>query len=400
MKLFFLKLVSLFSFLGTLLILLLAFGVEPAAEGFAALRPYLSGEGEAFALAPAGYLTAVAILLLSLYALLPRMPRKRQTLVFPGDHGDIVLQLDTVRATLSKILRNMEEVRSIKLDVAPNGDGTQAVISADVVLNRVPGLSTREATRRVSHYIRHAAGNVLGLEDLATIRLNVVGVKVNAKASSKDLLAIPGLAGAPVAEQADESEALFAEEASETPVGENRAEAPREEPEQDTPPSPEPGSPQGEPEGQALGSLNSVPDVAEIPAEDTPVLVDTAPVMTPWEEEASATTDEAAPCVEPMPSAFVTPIPAEPEVEAAPDEEPGVPEGAEQVAAEGAEGEMEGEAFEEDSAEEMGDSPADSAFHADEVEDSSFELPPLTDGETDTSNGFDSENTPPGEETR
>lgn len=188
MKLVALKLVSLLLLAGVLLALLHFFGLGLANQAVGALGAKLLTEDTA-ALSPLGYLVLVVLTVLSAYALLPRIRRSRGNLIFAGDHGDVMLELDSVQKTLTKVLRKMEEIRDIKVRVTPDEDREKAEIVAEVVLNHVPGLPTREARRRVSHYLYETAVNLLGLEDLATIDLKVVGVRVDAKATSAEIAA-------------------------------------------------------------------------------------------------------------------------------------------------------------------------------------------------------------------
>jgi len=354
MKLLALKLISLLVLLGCVLVLLLTFQVQAVVDAVAYVGPdRLLADGDHLSLSPWGYLLCVVALLLSLYAFLPRWRGTRATLIFPGEHGEVVVQLGTVQATLTKLLRRMDEVNTIELTVRPDQARSKAVIVADITLNRVPGLSTREATRRVSHYITHAAGEILGLEDVATIKLNIRGVKVNAKASSKDLTAVapaPVAAAAAVAaplvtvteapdeeaveetpeeaptaevaeEEVQESEELPAADAWEAPASAEEPQAGAGEmggEEAEEPPvdpwnaavseAPAPEEANGEAVEMPGGALE--PEAAES-AEDG-VLGDTEPVVTPWENEDTASAGTLPPYSDPMPPAFVTPTPLDP----------------------------------------------------------------------------------------
>lgn len=136
---------------------------------------------------PAAVLGAAAALL-GLYGFLPRIPsRKNKTISFKSSQGDIVLELKPVRKTLLRMMRKMPEVYSVKLDVKPDRDGRRANITADVVLTNCAAVGARACAKLVTEYLATTARNVLGLEDLSTVRVNVRGVRVDVSATGKQV---------------------------------------------------------------------------------------------------------------------------------------------------------------------------------------------------------------------
>jgi hypothetical protein len=133
----------------------------------------------------AEYVVAVVLIVFGLYGFLPKLPSKKakRTVAFTGDHGDVVVHLDMVESTLTRVLSNMPEVKKINVRVLADGKG-KAKIVADCVLHDRPEVPAREAADAVNEYLADAAGNILGVEDIASVKLNIVGVDVDAKKSS------------------------------------------------------------------------------------------------------------------------------------------------------------------------------------------------------------------------
>ncbi|MBI2424468.1 MAG: hypothetical protein HYV27_16680 [Candidatus Hydrogenedentes bacterium] len=129
---------------------------------------------------------AVFFLVAGLYGFLPRLPKgtKNRKVQFNGSHGEVEIQLESVQATLNTVLARMPEVRKIQVKVTPTKDKRRAVIHADVVLEHQSDKSARETASLVTDYIAETATTVLGLEELADIKLNIQGIHVNPKKSS------------------------------------------------------------------------------------------------------------------------------------------------------------------------------------------------------------------------
>lgn len=131
-------------------------------------------------------IVALILVVFGLYGFLPKLPTKKQkrSVSFAGDHGDVVVHLDVVESTLTRVLANMPEVKKINVHVEADPKTNKAKIVADCVLHDRPEVPARQAADAVNEYLADAAGNILGVEDIASVKLNVVGVEVNAKKSS------------------------------------------------------------------------------------------------------------------------------------------------------------------------------------------------------------------------
>lgn len=136
------------------------------------------------------YMTYIGgvLAVMGLIALYPSSHRrKHKTISFPGIHGDVVIELDSVEATLNRVIGRKPEVKRIKVTVDPSEDNRKAKVTADVVLYKGVGTSAREAANRVSNYVSDAAVHILGVEDVTEINLNIRGILLDAEASSLDL---------------------------------------------------------------------------------------------------------------------------------------------------------------------------------------------------------------------
>lgn len=141
---------------------------------------------EKLTLVGAEYIVAIVLFVFGLYGFLPKLPSKKakRTVAFTGDHGDVIVHLDMVESTLTRVLSNMPEVKKINVRVESEGKGNKAKIVADCVLHDRPEIPARQAADAVNEYLADAAGNILGVEDIQSVKLNIVGVEVDAKKSS------------------------------------------------------------------------------------------------------------------------------------------------------------------------------------------------------------------------
>lgn len=187
MKLLAMKLSSLFAgALGVALALYLGgvFQPERLPEWYAAYVP--PQVQEFLTLTFAEYIVAAILVIFGLYGFLPKLPSRKphRTVAFTGEHGDVVVHLDMVESTLTRVLSNMPEVKKINVRVQADGKGRKAKIVADCVLHDRPEVPARQAADAVNEYLADAAGNILGVEDIDSVKLNIVGVDVDAKKSS------------------------------------------------------------------------------------------------------------------------------------------------------------------------------------------------------------------------
>jgi len=198
MKIFILKLLSLLVLILGLVSLCIAIGVPQVQEYLGqvpALLTDLQGKLPEQLDVLKGMLTvqslwfggSVVAIVLGAYGFWPKGKkfRRRKKIAYEGPHGEVQIQLDTVEQSLNQVLARMPEIKKIELRVDPQAGGRKALIRADVVIYQQPGQSARAIAALVSDYIAETATKLLGLEELATIDLNVTGISVNTRKSSK-----------------------------------------------------------------------------------------------------------------------------------------------------------------------------------------------------------------------
>ncbi|MCF6283905.1 MAG: hypothetical protein L3K26_01755 [Candidatus Hydrogenedentes bacterium] len=198
MKLFILKLLSLFVLCLGLISLAYNIGFAPVTDMVAQIPDQLvelqnnlpesvvqaKGVLEIKILWLIGSIVAIVF---GIYGFVPRSTkwRKPKKISYDGPHGLVQIQLDTVEESLNRVLARMPEVKKIDVKVEPREGGRSALIKADVVLQHQAGQNARAIAGLVSDYIAETATKMLGLEELATIELNIVGINVNSRKSSK-----------------------------------------------------------------------------------------------------------------------------------------------------------------------------------------------------------------------
>ena len=130
---------------------------------------------------------SIAAIVFGIYGFVPRSTkwRKPKRISYDGPHGLVQIQLDTVEESLNRVLARMPEVKKIDVKVEPREGGRSALIKADTVLQHQAGQNARAIAGLVSDYIAETATKMLGLEELATIELNIIGINVNSRKSSK-----------------------------------------------------------------------------------------------------------------------------------------------------------------------------------------------------------------------
>jgi hypothetical protein len=130
--------------------------------------------------------SAVAIVF-GLYGFVPRSSRfkRPKKISYDGPHGLVQIELESVEHSLNNVLARMPEVKKIDVRVEPRDGGRSALIKADTVLQHQTGQNARAIAALVSDYIVETATKMLGLEELATVQLNVTGINVNSRKSSK-----------------------------------------------------------------------------------------------------------------------------------------------------------------------------------------------------------------------
>lgn len=193
MKLLVLKLCSLLTIAVGIIGLAFVLNVPQLAEFLANNAEWLPATPEESIARFAGWLASAAVVtLLGIYGFVPKMGRekaKTREIHFEGEHGDVAIQLDSVQRALTNVIGRMPEVKRVQVSVSADKEGRRALINADVVLYSNPDVRARQTAHQVTEYISQSAINILGLEDLATIKLNVVGFEVNPKLVSKKIRA-------------------------------------------------------------------------------------------------------------------------------------------------------------------------------------------------------------------
>ena len=127
---------------------------------------------------------AVVLFLLAVFGVLPLFKERRpkSTISFPGIHGNVTIELDSVEANLGRVVSKMPEVKKIKVKVTPSEDSHRAVVSADVLMYKgAGGASARETANRIADFLMDTAVNILGVEEVTKVDLNVRDIIVDAK---------------------------------------------------------------------------------------------------------------------------------------------------------------------------------------------------------------------------
>ncbi len=192
MKLFALKLVALLFFLAVLAHTFLEMGcpvvggwaeqIEPHLNAFRESTPIVFGEQYLFDLIVIG-----ALLLVSLYAFLPRLPGGGKTINYKGEHGPVTIHLKPLQVTLKKVLRKMPEIAKVKPVVRADKAKEKVSIDVVVVLQAQPKERARKTVDVVHEYVYQTAAKMLGLEDITSISLEVDDIRVDA-AKTRDAL--------------------------------------------------------------------------------------------------------------------------------------------------------------------------------------------------------------------
>lgn len=127
------------------------------------------------------YVVGILLILVGLIAVLPplRFRRKPATISFPGEHGDVLIHLDSVQANLNKVVGKRPEVKRSHVKVIPVADKRRVRLEADVLLNKTPDAGARELAEKLRKFIATTAANMLGIDEVATVDLNVRGIIVD-----------------------------------------------------------------------------------------------------------------------------------------------------------------------------------------------------------------------------
>ncbi len=118
------------------------------------------------------------LITLGIVTLLPQRFREGavKTISYPGTHGNVVIQLDSVEANLNRMMSKLPEVKWISVEVDPDEDNGKAKVLAAVKLLKGPGESARETANRVSDRLADTAANLLGVDEITHVDLTVRGI--------------------------------------------------------------------------------------------------------------------------------------------------------------------------------------------------------------------------------
>jgi hypothetical protein len=129
----------------------------------------------------------VLFFLLGVLGLLPigKLRARRRIISFTSAHGNVVIQLDPVEATLNRVVGKMPEVKKIAVHVLPIENECKVRIRADVLLYKGLGMSVRDISSMIAQYIGETAINLLGVNEVTTVDLNVRGIIPDQAAASQ-----------------------------------------------------------------------------------------------------------------------------------------------------------------------------------------------------------------------
>jgi hypothetical protein len=116
-----------------------------------------------------------------LFPFLFRQRRKSRTIEFQSKHGYIVIELDSVQKSLQKAMAKLPEVKDISLQVHPSDNDRKVRIVADAVVIKPPGAGIRETASDLEDKLAESAKRMLGVDDIASLDLNISRVLMNVK---------------------------------------------------------------------------------------------------------------------------------------------------------------------------------------------------------------------------
>ncbi len=107
--------------------------------------------------------------------------RASRKIEFQSKHGYIVIELDSVQKSLQKAMSKLPEVKDISLKVLPSDNDRKVRIVADAVVNKPPGAGIRETASNLEDKLAASAKRMLGVDDIASLDLNISRVLMNVK---------------------------------------------------------------------------------------------------------------------------------------------------------------------------------------------------------------------------
>lgn len=185
MKIAALKLSSLVVLLGGVLLIGLNLGCPYMQAGMETVNTTFAALGPG----ALNYCAGTVLILLGLYAFLPKVPRKsrNRTVNTRLDHGNVITELDPLEAQLARVLAEMPEVKSIRVQLTPDKERRRVRITSDLVLNAGSDSRTSETQDRVNRYVTETTVAVFGLDVVEPVTLHVTGIELDPQAVSKML---------------------------------------------------------------------------------------------------------------------------------------------------------------------------------------------------------------------
>jgi len=198
MKLFFLKLNSLLLLAVGAIAVITSFEMEEIDEVEATAIGAIE-ERASLTLAQMG--VGAVLFVVGFYGFIPKGPggakvkgapkhkrkNKTRTITVAGESGDLVIQLDAVERTLNGLVAKMPEVKKAAVYIDAEKDGRSASITVDLLPNYSSNLRMRETAKLVTDCIRETAVRILGIEDIASINVNLVDIALNTKKESRNV---------------------------------------------------------------------------------------------------------------------------------------------------------------------------------------------------------------------
>ena len=121
------------------------------------------------------------LFILGLLGLLPLSRKKRpNTISFPGEYGEVTIHLDSIEATLNRIVSKMPEVKKISVRLIPSEDSRRAEVTGSLWIykgSEAAGVS--EIVGKVQKHLRDTAINILGVEEIVMGKLDIPGIIVS-----------------------------------------------------------------------------------------------------------------------------------------------------------------------------------------------------------------------------
>jgi len=126
-------------------------------------------------------LAAVAVGVIGIGMTLINRTSNSRKIEFQSRHGYIVIELDSVQTSLQKAMSKLPEIKNISLRVFPADNDRKVRIVADAVVIKPPGAGIRETASNLEDKLADAAKRMLGVDDIASLDLNISRVLMNVK---------------------------------------------------------------------------------------------------------------------------------------------------------------------------------------------------------------------------